>query len=99
MEVLRFTATWCQPCKALAQQLEELGLDKDVTVVDIDEQQDLAIQYGVRSVPTLIAVDNNKEVKRMVGKIQNCFFYKLFARFLPKLNWQFLKFYNPNCVA
>jgi len=67
MQVLRFTATWCQPCKALAQQLEELGLDKDVTVVDIDEQQDLAIQYGVRSVPTLIAVDNNKEVKRMVG--------------------------------
>ena len=67
MEVLRFTATWCQPCKALAQQLEELGLDKDVTVVDIDQQQDLAIQYGVRSVPTLIAVDNNKEVKRMVG--------------------------------
>jgi thioredoxin 1 len=67
MEVLRFTATWCQPCKALAQQLEELGLDKDVTVVDIDEQQALAIQYGVRSVPTLIAVDNNKEVKRMVG--------------------------------
>ena len=34
MEVLRFTATWCQPCKALAQQLEELGLDKDVTVAD-----------------------------------------------------------------
>ena len=67
MEVLRFTASWCQPCKALAQQLEELGFDKDVTVVDIDEQQDLVIQYGVRSVPTLIAVDNNKEVKRMVG--------------------------------
>ena len=67
MEVLRFTASWCQPCKALAQQLEELGFDKEVTVVDIDEQQDLAIQYGVRSVPTLIAVDNNKEVKRMVG--------------------------------
>ena len=67
MEVLRFTASWCQPCKALAQQLEELGFDKEVTVVDIDEQQDLAIQYGVRSVPTLIAVDNNKEIKRMVG--------------------------------
>ena len=67
MEVLRFTASWCQPCKALAQQLEELGFDKDVTVIDIDEQQDLAIQYGVRSVPTLIAVDNNKEVKRIVG--------------------------------
>ncbi len=67
MNVLRFTASWCQPCKALAQQLEELGLDKEVTVIDIDEQSNLAIQYGVRSVPTLIAVDNNKEVKRMVG--------------------------------
>jgi thioredoxin 1 len=68
MEVLRFTATWCQPCKALAQQLEELGLDKNVTVIDIDEQQDLAIQYGVRGVPTLVALDErNKEVKRMVG--------------------------------
>ena len=67
MEILRFTASWCQPCKALAQQLEELGFDKEVMVVDIDEQQDLAIQYGVRSVPTLVALDNGKEVKRMVG--------------------------------
>ena len=67
MEILRFTASWCQPCKALAQQLEDLGLDKEVTVIDIDEQSNLAIQYGVRSVPTLVAVDNNKEVKRMVG--------------------------------
>ena len=67
MEILRFTASWCQPCKALAQQLEELGLDKEVTVVDIDEQSELAIRYGVRSVPTLVALDNGKEIKRMVG--------------------------------
>ena len=67
MEVLRFTASWCQPCKALAQQLEELGLDKEVTVVDIDEQSELAIKHGVRSVPTLVALDNGKEMKRMVG--------------------------------
>lgn len=67
MEVLRFTASWCQPCKALAQQLEELGLDKEVTVVDIDEQSELAIKHGVRSVPTLVALDNGKEIKRMVG--------------------------------
>ena len=67
MKVLRFTASWCQPCKALAQQLEELGLDKEVTVVDIDEQSELAIKHGVRSVPTLVALDNGKEIKRMVG--------------------------------
>lgn len=67
MEVLRFTATWCQPCKALAQQLEELGLDKQVTVIDIDEQSDLAVMHSVRSVPTLVALENGKEVKRLVG--------------------------------
>jgi thioredoxin 1 len=67
MKVLRFTASWCQPCKALAQQLNELELNDLVTVVDIDEQPDLAQQYGVRGVPTLVMVDNEKEVKRMVG--------------------------------
>lgn len=67
MEILRFTASWCQPCKALAKQIEELGLAEGVTVVDIDDQPELAQRYGVRSVPTLIAVDSNKEVKRLVG--------------------------------
>ena len=67
MEVLRFTASWCQPCKALAKQLDELGLAGSVTAVDIDEQPELAQKYGVRGVPTLVAVDNGKEVKRMVG--------------------------------
>ena len=67
MEILRFTASWCQPCKALAKQLTELNLDHSVTVVDIDEQPELAQQYGVRGVPTLVAVDSGKEVKRIVG--------------------------------
>ena len=67
MSVLRFTASWCQPCKALAQQIKELELDGLVTVVDIDEQPELAQQYGVRGVPTLVALENGKEVKRMVG--------------------------------
>jgi thioredoxin 1 len=67
MSILRFTASWCQPCKALAQQIKDLGLEELVTVVDIDEQPTLAQQYGVRGVPTLVALDNGKEVKRMVG--------------------------------
>ena len=68
MSVLRFTAPWCKPCKTLAQQIDELGLSESVTVVDIDEQPQLAHQYGVRGVPTLIALDEGKEeVKRLVG--------------------------------
>ena len=67
MEVLRFTASWCQPCKALAMQLTELELNDSVTVIDIDEQSELAMQYGVRSVPTMIMLRHGKEVKRLVG--------------------------------
>jgi len=67
MEVLRFTASWCQPCKALAQQLNELELNEYITVIDIDEQPEVAKQYGVRTVPMLIIMDNNKEVSRLRG--------------------------------
>lgn len=67
MEVLRFTASWCQPCKALAKQLDELGLSENITVVDIDDNPTLAQKHGIRSVPTLVVIENEKEVKRMVG--------------------------------
>ena len=66
-KVIRFTASWCAPCKALASILEEVKTDLPIEVVDIDENKELAIQYRVRSVPTLILVDENKELKRMTG--------------------------------
>lgn len=65
--ILRFTASWCQPCKALAKTLEEVNSDVPVEVVDIDVHSDLAMEYGIRSVPTLVMKDGNIEVKRMVG--------------------------------
>lgn len=67
MEVLRFTASWCQPCKALNQQLNELELNQHIKVIDIDEQPEVAKQYGVKTVPMLIAMDNQKEVSRLRG--------------------------------
>jgi len=67
MKILRFTASWCAPCKTLAQNLEEANLDIPIEVVDIDIQSDVAIEYGVRGVPTLILMDGNIEVKRTVG--------------------------------
>jgi thioredoxin 1 len=66
-KVIRFTASWCAPCKALASILEEVKTDLPIEVVDIDENKELAIQYRVRSVPTLVLVDENKELKRMSG--------------------------------
>ena len=66
-KVLRFTASWCQPCKMLAKTLEGITTDYPIEVIDIDENQDLAIQYGVRGVPTLVMLQNDVETKRAVG--------------------------------
>ena len=67
--VLRFTASWCGPCKMLAKTLEEITTNVPIEVYDIDENTDIAVEYGVRGVPTLIMLDGNTEVKRLVGTV------------------------------
>jgi len=66
-KVLRFTASWCGPCKMLARNLEDVNTNIPIEVIDIDEKQDIAVEYGVRGVPTLVMLDENVEVKRLVG--------------------------------
>ena len=65
--ILRFTASWCGPCQGLAMNLETSGLDLPIEVVDIDIHPDVAQEYGVRSVPTLVMLDENIEIKRLIG--------------------------------
>ena len=65
--VMRFTASWCQPCKMLAKNLESVNTDVPIEVYDIDERTDVAMDFGIRGVPTLVMMDGNTEVKRMVG--------------------------------
>ena len=66
-----FWATWCMPCRMLAPTIEEIAEEADgrayVGKVNVDEEPQLALQYGVRSIPTLIFFENGKEVNRMVG--------------------------------
>ena len=66
--ILRFTASWCQPCKTLAKNLEMVNTKKvPIEVVDIDVHSEVAVEYGIRSVPTLVMKDENIEVKRFSG--------------------------------
>jgi thioredoxin 1 len=65
--ILRFTASWCGPCQGLAMNLEASGLDLPIEVIDIDIHSDVAQEYGVRGVPTLVMLDENIEIKRLVG--------------------------------
>ena len=72
MKVIRFTASWCGPCKMLAKTLEDIDTQIPIEVIDIDENQDLAMNYGIRGVPTLVMLDGDVEVKRLVGmKMKN----------------------------
>jgi thioredoxin 1 len=67
--VLRFTASWCQPCKGLAMTLNSIDTAIPIEVIDIDEKSDIARDYGIRSVPTLVMLDENTEVKRVTGSL------------------------------
>jgi len=68
--VKKFSASWCGPCKALAPVMNEIkGNFSNVNFqdIDIDENFEMASQYGVRSVPTVIIENNGVEVNRFVG--------------------------------
>lgn len=65
-----FNATWCPPCQALHPILEEMaeeGDDYKIVSVDIDDEDALAEQYEVSSIPCLIVFKDGEEVDRKVG--------------------------------
>ena len=65
-----FTATWCGPCQSFKPVMNEIsGEGYSVQFVDVDSQQDVAVQYGVRSVPTVVIEENGVEVDRFVGAL------------------------------
>ena len=64
-----FYANWCGPCKMIAPELEKVESSVKVVKVDVDEFENLAKEYGVMSIPTLILFENGKEIKRNIGFI------------------------------
>lgn len=67
-----FNAGWCGPCRAMKPLLDELAEGNDayrIASVDIDEAYDLAVEYGVSSIPCLVVFKGGEEVNRSVGLI------------------------------
>ena len=70
--LIDFYADWCGPCKMLSPIIEEVsGEETNVKFVklNIDEAEDIAIEYQVMSIPTLVVIEKGKEVNRSVGLI------------------------------
>ena len=69
--VLDFWATWCGPCKRVAPIIEELAQQYEgqayVGKVDVEEQDELAAQFGIRNIPTVLFIKNGQLVDKVVG--------------------------------
>jgi thioredoxin 1 len=71
VSLVDFWAPWCGPCRMIAPVIDELAADFDgkanICKVNTDEQQDIAVQYGIRSIPTLLFFKDGQMVDQMIG--------------------------------
>lgn len=70
--VVDFYADWCGPCKMLSPVIEAVAKECEnakFVKINVDEAQDLAMEYNIMSIPTMIVIKNGQEVNRTVGLV------------------------------
>ena len=67
IKVLKFQADWCGPCQTLSRLLTEVETNILIEPISIDENPNLAREYGIRGIPTMVMLDDGVEVKRHSG--------------------------------
>ena len=68
--LIDFWATWCGPCKMIAPIVEQIAIERDDIIVgkiDVDQEMELAMQFGITSIPTLVLMKNGEVAATMVG--------------------------------
>ena len=89
-QLLISTQPWCGPCKALHPILEELSKEYsgkiDIYQIDVDQEQDLAAAFGIRSIPTLLMIPMNEQPRISQGALPKDQLKKAIDEFLLKQN-------------
>ena len=78
--LLDFWATWCGPCRMVAPIVEEIAAERsDIVVgkINVDEEMELAVRFGIVSIPTLIVMKNGKMAQKAVGYMPKADILKL----------------------
>lgn len=72
MKLIQFKADWCNPCKLQSKEFSDHPVSIELEAINIDEdEQELAAKFGVKSIPTMILIDNNEVVHRWTGYTQS----------------------------
>ena len=66
-EILYFSAPWCAPCKQLGPIMDSLQGQINFRKIDVDNDTELSVKYGVRNIPTLVLLENGEAVNRTTG--------------------------------
>jgi thioredoxin 1 len=82
MKYIYFSAPWCGPCRLLGPKMEKVAEQVMVEKYNVDENQELAKNFSVRSIPIVILVDNNgKEIERILGNNTVDFYINKFKEY------------------
>lgn len=68
--LIDFYADWCGPCKILSPIIKEIAEETEkvkVVQIDVDEEEELAMEYGIMSIPTMVVIKDGEEVDRRIG--------------------------------
>ena len=71
LKILDFMSTWCQPCRTMSPILDEVEQETGVEIrkVDVDDNEEMVIAYGIRNIPTLIFIKDGVVVDKISGTI------------------------------
>lgn len=84
--VVDFWAIWCGPCKMIAPIMEEFASEYDgkvkITKLDVDNNPNVAVKYGIRSIPTVLLFKDGKIIEQIIGAYPKSYFQDKISKIL-----------------